>query len=90
MQKRKIFLIFAVVILVLCAEIAFLNLKNSAKKGEKDKFINLVGFADFGFNNGYLRHLFSSDINEIYGISPGLRESKLETFVNSGLDKIYE
>lgn len=87
MQKKVLIAIFSLTTIAFFSEIVFLNLKNSQKNSEISKFIKFTNFGDLAFNNGYLRHISTSSIAEIYEFHPGFRESKIQTFINSGFGK---
>lgn len=87
-NKKFCILVFAV-FAVLAVQIAFLQ-RGQTDFNQKAKFVNLTGFSSFAFGEFYARHIFSGEINDIFGFYPGFRESEISSFLTPNLGKIYE
>ena len=87
-NKKFCILVFAI-FAVLAAQIAFLQGRED-HFSQKAKFVKLSGFSSFAFGEFYARHIFSGEINDIFGFYPGFRESEISSFLTPNLGKIYE
>ena len=88
MNKKFCILVFAI-FAVLAVQIAFLQGRED-HFSQKAKFVKLSGFSSFAFGKSYARHIFSGEINDIFGFYPGFRESEISSFLTPNLGKIYE
>ena len=87
-NKKFCILVFAI-FAVLAVQIAFLQGRED-HFSQKAKFVKLSGFSSFAFGKSYARHIFSGEINDIFGFYPGFRESEISSFLTPNLGKIYE
>lgn len=91
MKKKTFFILLILVITFFSLEILYLRNQNK-HFNEKLSFVKLTKITNFAFysNTYYIRHQNSSKIQDIYTYHPAFRESKIATFIYSGMAKKYE
>ena len=88
-MNKKFCVVVVAIFALLVGQIAFLQ-RGQTDFNQKAKFVNLTGFSSFAFGEFYARHIFSGEINDIFGFYPGFRESEISSFLTPNLGKIYE
>lgn len=88
-MNKKFCVVVVAIFALLVGQIAFLQSKEK-DFAQNGKFVKLSGFSSFAFGKSYARHIFSGEINDIFGFYPGFRESETSSFLTPNLGKIYE